>query len=128
MPAPVLSHNLRPAKQLDIEQLIAAPGSSTSSAPSGASYGRGLYGKKLGSERPVEQAEPGALPVARAPRTVLRWQYPLRYLIVWQRHGLTLTWHAPWCRQCDCPGAGWRFGREGGYFSGLGFELSYLKE
>ncbi|MDB4973427.1 MAG: hypothetical protein JWN48_1768 [Myxococcaceae bacterium] len=119
MPAPVLAHNLRLTEAM---------------APSGltaASFGRGLYARKVALDaRPLgaEQGPEGAIEPARMRRTVLRWQHPLRYLIVWQRRDITLTWHAPWCRRCDCPGAGWRFERDGGYVSGLGFELSFARE
>jgi hypothetical protein len=125
MPAPVVEHNLRPDS-------VRAP------APSGAtkgqlasSFGRGLYGKKLarGESDAAERADAIELSgLARMPLTLLRWQLPLRYLIVWQRRDFTLTWHAPWCRSCDCPGAGWQFQRDAGYVSGLGFELSFARE
>lgn len=118
MPAPVLSHHLPPPK----EALDAAAGV-------GASVlGRGLYSRKVGPLRPLPEAGAMAAEPARALRTLLRWQQPLRYLILWQRGGFTLTWHAPWCRRCDCPGAGWRFSLDDGYLSGLGFEVSYLRE
>ena len=93
----------------------------------GGAFGRGLYGRKLGpSGQRTLEAPPSDS--SRVPRTLLRWQEPLRYLILWQLRGLTLTWHAPWCRRCECPGAGWRFSIEDGYLSGLGFELSYFRE
>ena len=121
MPAPVLSHNIEPGES----ELVRTPSGSEH-----ATFGRGLYARKVGpaeggygSERPTEPRDS-----PRVARTMLRWQQPLRYLILWQVGGFTLTWHAPWCRRCDCPGAGWHFCREGGYVSGLGFELSYLKE
>jgi hypothetical protein len=97
MPSPVLSHNVPQAN----ENVHAA--------------GRNLYGRKL-----RENSDPPP-----AASMVLRWQAPLSYLIVAHHSGWLLTWHAPWCRRCDCPGAGWRFSLARGYFSGLGFELSF---
>jgi hypothetical protein len=97
MPSAVLSHNL-PAEASELNTV-----------------GRNLYGRKL-----RENSDP---PPPR--RDVLRWQAPLAFLIVGQGGGWMLTWHAPWCRRCDCPGAGWHFTFERGYWAGLGFELSF---
>jgi hypothetical protein len=92
------------------------------------SYGRGLYGRKVSAHAPPVDSSPREQPaqglVGRRPRTMLRWQAPLSYLIIWQSPGWMVTWHAPWCRRCDCAGAGWRFARQGGYLAGFGFELS----
>lgn len=112
MAAPVLSHT--PVSQ-------AAQAGSTSDRTTQASYGRGLYGRKLSPDGLSTGSAGSQLgPV----RTLLRWQAPLQYLVIWQARGWALTWHAPWCRRCDCVGAGWRFARERGYLAGLGFELS----
>lgn len=127
MDAPVLWHNV----------VQALPGASTSD-PARQSYGRGLYGRKLStlgsrdpgraSTQPVEGSDSDSstprAEISRPPRRVLRWQAPLAYLVIWHGRGWMVTWHAPWCRRCDCAGAGWRFVREGGYLAGLGFELS----
>jgi hypothetical protein len=76
--------------------------------------GRNLYARKL-----RENSDP-------PPRSELvRWQTTLGYLILAHRGGWILTWHAPWCRRCDCAGAGWHFTLERGYWSGFGFELSF---
>jgi hypothetical protein len=121
MDAPVLWHNVA----------LALPAASTSD-PARQSYGRGLYGRKLspvGAARPAgagtdsDSSTPHGA-ISRPPRRLLRWQVPLSYLVIWQGRGWMVTWHAPWCRRCDCAGAGWRFLREGGYMAGLGFELS----
>jgi hypothetical protein len=97
MPSPVPSHNLP----------VASEAANT--------VGRNLYGRKL---RENSVAPP-------AGRGLMRWQAPLAYLIVAHGSTWTLTWHAPWCRRCDCPGAGWRLALERGYWAGLGFELSF---
>lgn len=97
MPGLVLAHTLP----------LAAEATST--------LGRNLYARKL-----RENSDPPP-----APRELLRWQEPLAYLIIAHRAGYLLTWHAPWCRRCDCPGAGWRFTLARGYWAGLGFELSF---
>ncbi|MET0284876.1 MAG: hypothetical protein ABW352_10410 [Polyangiales bacterium] len=99
MPSAVLSHNL------PVE----------SENPN--TVGRNLFARKL---------RENSTPPPR--RDVLVWQAPLAYLLVANRAGWTLTWHAPWCRRCDCPGAGWRFAFERGYLSGLGFELSFPRK
>ncbi|HEX5660810.1 MAG TPA: hypothetical protein VFX59_26635 [Polyangiales bacterium] len=96
MPSAVLSHNLP----------VALENPNT--------VGRNLFARKL---------RESSVPPPR--RDVLRWQTPLAYLIVAHGGGWTLTWHAPWCRRCDCAGAGWRFAFEHGYWAGLGFELSF---
>jgi len=118
MGAPVLWHNVARAAGSD----------KTSDAAQRQSYGRGLYGRKVSSRPPTDEPEPGERPaqdmVSRRPRALLRWQTPLLYLVIWQNRGFLVTWHAPWCRRCDCAGAGWRFERRGGYLAGLGFELS----
>jgi hypothetical protein len=115
MGGPVLWHNV--AK---------APSEATSDPAQ--SYGRGLYGRKVSARPPSVESGSSKPPaqglVGRRPRTMLRWQAPLSYLIIWQGRGWMVTWHAPWCRRCDCAGAGWRFARQGGYLAGLGFELS----
>ena len=119
MDAPVLWHNVgRPR-----------PAASTSDSAR-QSYGRGLYARKLSSaSRPpapgtdADSSSPRGA-ISRPPRRMLRWQAPLAYLVIWQGRGWMVTWHAPWCRRCDCAGAGWRFTRQGGYLAGLGFELS----
>lgn len=120
MEAPVLWHNV-------VQPLPAA----STSDPARQSYGRGLYNRKLSSSGSRSQAEgsdsdsssPRGV-ISRPPRRLLRWQAPLAYLVIWQGRGWMVTWHAPWCRRCDCAGAGWRFARHGGYLAGLGFELS----
>jgi hypothetical protein len=118
MGTPVLWHNVA-AK---------AASEATSHAALRQSYGRGLYGRKVAARPSTGESAPGERPVeglvGRRPRTMLRWQAPLSYLIIWQSRGWMVTWHAPWCRRCDCAGAGWRFARQGGYVAGLGFELS----
>jgi hypothetical protein len=105
MPGPVLWHNVP----------IASP------PPPRSALGRNLYGRKL-----REQSDPSELST-RTPSEVLRWQVPFAYLVVARGGRWLLTWHAPWCRRCDCPGAGWGFARASGYLSGLGFELSYAR-
>jgi hypothetical protein len=129
MSMPVLWHNVVQA------QPVATEGSSSWFAPASGprasarqSYGRGLYGRKL-SSRPPRDGTATKVPqasalVGRPPRTLLRWQLPLAYLVIWQSSGYLVTWHAPWCRRCDCAGAGWHFALDDGYLAGLGFELS----
>lgn len=99
MPTPVLWHNL-PTR-----------------GEAASTLGRNLYARKLRENSDPPRAE---LEV----HDLLRWQSPLAYLIIARRHGWLLTWHAPWCRRCDCPGAGWHFSFGDGYWSGFGFELS----
>jgi hypothetical protein len=116
MEAPVLWHN--------VGSSLAGERANDSARQS---YGRGLYGRKV--SRPEATGSDPSQPssgtaISRRPRRLLRWQAPLAYLVIWQGHGWMVTWHAPWCRRCDCAGAGWRFEREGGYLAGLGFELS----
>lgn len=103
MPSPVLWHNLpRPE----------------SSAPA---LGRNLYARKL--RESTAASDPPREDAIRS--EILRWQSPLTYLVIARSRGWLLTWHAPWCRRCDCAGAGWTFSRGRGYWSGLGFELSF---
>jgi hypothetical protein len=119
MRGPVLWHNVaRPT----------APGTGSLAQARGTSFGRGLYAQKLRGAAPESVTEPTESAPRSAlgprPRTLLRWQEPLSYLVIWQGRGWTVTWHAPWCKRCDCVGAGWRFERAAGYLAGLGFELS----
>ncbi len=99
MPSAVLSHNMP----------VQAENPNT--------VGRNLFARKL-----RETSEPPAR------RDVLQWQVPYAYLVITHRAGWLFTWHAPWCRRCDCPGAGWRFVFEYGYWSAFGFELSFPRQ
>lgn len=104
MPGPVLWHN--------VPQVVRAPRTA---------FGRNLYARKL-RESGGEELSP------RAQSELMRWQAPLAYLVILRGGRWLFTWHAPWCRRCDCPGAGWAFSRSRGYWSGLGFELSYAPD